>query len=169
MFLELTLILIGVAIASLGWNWGGVADNRTSWLSIGAAGIVLGGMTLFNANSVASLSQLALAGTGAVLGLVAAGCIKWGTANDSTLGLYAFIFAAAAGLSAGGISKGHTYSILSLATTLAAVAGALIFLASLFPRVRVVRAIAGWALVVLGLAVGFLAYGPSVGVTFGGV
>jgi hypothetical protein len=33
--------------------------------------------------------------------------------------------------------------------------------------VAVLRTIIGWVCVLIGLAIGFLAYGPSIGVTFG--
>ena len=166
MFLELSLILIGVAIAALGWSWGGAGSARTSWLAVGAPGIVLAAILAFRGDE--GISTWALAGAGAVFALVAAGSMKWGAAGDNTTGLFAFILAAAAGLSAGGLSKGApTFSILSLAMVLVAVAAGLVFLAGFWPRVGVLRAIVGWACVVIGLAIGFLAYGPSIGVTFG--
>ena len=167
MFLELTLILIGVAIAALGWSWGGAGSARTSWLAVGAPGIVLAAILAFR-DSDEVISTWALAGAGAVFALVAAGSMKWGAAGDNTTGLFAFILAAAAGLSAGGLSKGApTFSILSLGMVLVAVAAGVVFLSGFWSRVAVVRQIAGWICVLLGLAIGFLAYGPSIGVTFG--
>ncbi len=167
MFLELTLILIGVAIAALGWTWGGAGNARTGWLAVGAPGIVLAAILAFRGSDEV-ISTWALAGTGAVFALVAAGAMKWGAAGDNTTGLFAFILAAAAGLSAGGLSKGApTFSILSLAMVLVAVAAGLVFLSGFWPRVAVLRTIIGWLCVLLGLAIGFLAYGPSIGVTFG--
>ncbi len=166
MFLELTLILIGVAIAALGWNWGGAGNARTGWLAVGAPGIVLAAILAFRGDQ--DISTWALAGAGAVFALVAAGSMKWGAAGDNTTGLFAFILAAAAGLSAGGLSKGApTFSILSLGMVLVAVAAGVVFLSGFWSRVAVVRQIAGWICVLLGLAIGFLAYGPSIGVTFG--
>ena len=47
--LELSLILWGAAAATLGWYWGGVTEGRTSWVPIGAAGVLLGGITIFAA------------------------------------------------------------------------------------------------------------------------
>ena len=166
MFLELTLILIGVAIAALGWSWGGAGNARTSWLAVGAPGIVLAAILAFRGDE--GISTWALAGAGAVFALVAAGSMKWGAAGDNTTGLFAFILAAAAGLSAGGLSKGApTFSILSLAMVLVAVAAGLVFLSGFWPRVAVLRTVIGWVCVLIGLAIGFLAYGPSIGVTFG--
>ena len=166
MFLELSLILIGVAIAALGWNWGGAGNARTGWIAVGAPGIVLAAILAFRGDE--GISTWALAGAGAVFALVAAGSMKWGAAGDNTTGLFAFILAAAAGLSAGGLSKGApTFSILSLAMVLVAVAAGLVFLSGFWPRVGVLRAIIGWACVVIGLAVGFYLGGPSIGVTFG--
>jgi hypothetical protein len=166
-FLELTLILIGVALASLGWNWGVVTDNRTAWVAVGATGIVLAGITVFS--TPIGLPDWSLAALGALGSLVAAGLLRWGAANVRALGMYGLLFAAAAGLSAGGYSKHfHSYSILSLAITLAAVAGALVFVSGLWPRIAILRSVVGWLLVVIGFAIGFLAYGPSIGVTLGG-
>ena len=162
---EITLVLIGVALISLGWNWGGVTDNRTGWAALGATGIVLAGSTVFaHPDGFPSWSLTAVAAIGA---LVAAGVLKWGAANDKTLGLYGLVFAGAAGLSTGGFTRGATYSILSLSMTLVAVAGGLVFLTAVTPRSAVMRNVIGWLLVFLGFSIGFLAYCPSLGVTFG--
>lgn len=169
MFLELTLILIGAFLASLGWHWGGVAEGRTSWMAIGLPGLVLAGITLFSAASdKRTLPEWALAATGAALAGVSAGVVRWGVVTDRTLGLFAFIFSASAGLSAGGISiAAHAYSILSLATTLAAVCSGLIFVVAILPRIPILRRVIGLLLVFGGLSVGFLGYAPSLNVTFG--
>jgi len=47
--LELSLVVAGLAAATLGWYWAGVSEGRTSWVPLAGAAAVLTGITVFAA------------------------------------------------------------------------------------------------------------------------
>ena len=47
--LELSLVVWGLAAATLGWYWAGVSEGRTSWVPLAGASVVLAGITVFAA------------------------------------------------------------------------------------------------------------------------
>jgi hypothetical protein len=165
--LELSLILWGAAAAALGWYWGGVTEARTSWVPIGGASAILGGITIFGANDT-PLPVWAFAAVSAVGGALVAAEVGWGVVSDRTLGFGALFFAGAAGLSTGGIANAAgSFDIQALGTLLAAVGGGLVFIsAALMPTATVFRRVLGWLLVLGGFGVAFLGYAPSINVSF---
>jgi hypothetical protein len=171
--LELSLILWGAAAASLGWYWGGVTEARTSWVPIGAAGVLLGGMTIFGTGLIttapgAQTSVWGFAAISSVGAVLVAAEVGWGVVSDRTLGFGALFFAAAAGLSTAGIANAaDQFNIQALGTLLAAVGGGLVFItAALMPTSVVFRRVLGWLLVLGGFGVAFVGYAPSINVTF---
>jgi hypothetical protein len=66
--LELSLVVWGLATATLGWYWAGVSEGRTSWVPLAGAGVILTGITVFAAGdtpiSVWAFSAVAAAGSG---------------------------------------------------------------------------------------------------------
>ena len=49
MFLELSLILVGIGAASLGFYLGGATEARTTSIAVGGPAVVLGGLAIFSA------------------------------------------------------------------------------------------------------------------------
>ena len=45
--LQLSLVVWGLAAATLGWYWAGVSEGRTSWVPLAGAAVVLAGITVF--------------------------------------------------------------------------------------------------------------------------
>ena len=165
--LELSLVLWGAAAASLGWYWGGVTEARTTWVPVGAAGAILGGITIFGSQAT-PLPIWAFAAVSAVGAMLVAAEIGWGIVSDRTLGFGALFFAVAAGLSTAGIANAaDTFDIQALGTLFAAVGGGLVFIsAALVPTTVVFRRVLGWLLVLGGFGVAFIGYAPSIGVSF---
>jgi hypothetical protein len=163
-FLELALILTGIGLISMGAYWGGMTNSRSSWVAIGIPALALAGITVFSAAGEKSLPEWAFAGTSAGIVGLAAAVVGWGIISDRTLGLYGLIYAAAAGLTTGGIGHAGGFHLHALGTLLAACAGGVIFLAALVVPGTVFRHVAGWGLVVLGLGIGFLGYADSISV-----
>ncbi len=67
--LELSLVVWGLAAATLGWYWAGVSEGRTSWVPLAGAGAVLTGITVFAAGDtpIAVWGFAAVAAAGASL------------------------------------------------------------------------------------------------------
>lgn len=167
--LELSLILWGAAAASLGWYWGGVTEARTSWVPIGVSGLVLAGITIFGTGAPAegTLPVWAFAAVSAIGAGLAAAEVGWGVVSDKTLGFYALLFAAAAGLSTAGIAKAaDEFTIEALGTLLAAIGGAIVFIGGALMPSKTFRVVMGWLLVLGGFGVGFLGFARSIGVEF---
>lgn len=165
--LQLSLVVWGLAAATLGWYWAGVSEGRTSWVPLAGAGVILAGITIFAAGdtpiSVWGFAAVAAAGSG-----LAAAEVGWGIVSDRTLGFYALAAAGAFALSCAVWAKapGH-FDILALGLLLAAVGAALAFVAAaLVPPSMVFRRVLGWLLVIAGFGVGFIGYAPSLNVNF---
>lgn len=166
---DLALVVVGAALATLGWYWGGITDSRTSSVALGAAAAVLLGITVFAAAGTApALPVWALAGvTGVWAGLVAA-VVRWEIGGDRTLGLFSLFVALATVLSAAGLIRAEggltTTALGALAVTLAAV---LLFVSgALIPGVRGFRSFVGWVTLLLGAVTAVLGFGPSLGISF---
>jgi uncharacterized integral membrane protein len=181
-FLELSLILVGIAAASLGFYLGGATEARTTWVAIGTPALVLAGLAIFaavnadrftstvgpNPGAKGQLAAWAFAAASAAFLALAASATGWGLLIDRTLGYYGFLYAAAAGLSAAGVAvDAGKFNIHALGILIAAIAGGLVFFAgAAMPRQMVIRRVAGWLLVLSGLGIAFLGYAPSVNVSF---
>ena len=168
--LELSLVVWGVAAATLGWYWAGVSEGRTSWVPLAGASAILTGITVFAAGdtpiSIWGFSAVAAAGAG-----LAAAETGWGVVSDRTLGFYALAAAGAFALSCASYAKdtgpGGHFDILALGLLLAAIGAALAFVAAaLVPPSMVFRRVLGWLLVLAGFGVGFIGYAPSLGTNF---
>ncbi len=168
--LELSLLVSGVAAATLGWYWAGVSEGRTSWVPLAGAGTVLAGITIFAAGdtpiSIWGFAAVAAAGAG-----LAAAEVGWGVVSDRTLGFYSLAAAGAYALSCASWAKdtgpGGHFDILALGLLISAIGAALAFVAAtLVPPSMVFRRILGWLLVLAGFGVGFIGYAPSLGVNF---
>lgn len=168
--LELSLVLWGVAAATLGWYWAGVAEGRTSWVPLAGVAAILAGIAVFAAGdtpiSVWAFAAVAAAGAG-----LAAAEVGWGVVSDRTFGFYALAAAGAFSLSCAGWAKdtgpGGHFDILALGLLLAAVGAALAFVAAtLVPPSMVFRRVLGWLMVLAGFGVGFIGFAPSLGVNF---
>lgn len=168
--LELSLVVFGLAAATLGWYWAGVSEGRTSWVPLAAASIVLAGITIFAAGdthiSVWGFAAVASAGAG-----LAAAEVGWGIVSDRTLGFFSLAAAGAFALSCASWAKdtgpGGHFDILALGLLIAAVAAGMAFIASvLVPPSIVFRRVLGWMLVAAGFGIGFMGYAPSLNVNF---
>jgi hypothetical protein len=168
--LQISLVVWGLAAATLGWYWAGVAEGRTSWVPLAGAAVVLGGVTVFAAGdtpiSIWGFSAVAAAGAG-----LAAAETGWGVVSDRTLGFYALAAAGAFALSCASYAKdsgpGGHFDILALGLLIAAIGAALAFVAAaLVPPSAVFRRVLGWLLVLAGFGVGFIGYAPSLGTNF---
>ena len=144
--LELSLVVWGLAAATLGWYWAGVSEGRTSWVPLAGASVVLTGITVFAAGdtpiSVWGFSAVAAAGAG-----LAAAETGWGVVSDRTLGFYSLAAAGAFALSCASWAKdsgpGGHFDILALGLLIAAIGAAMAFVAAalvppsmVFRRVR---------------------------------
>ncbi len=168
--LELSLLMSGVAAATLGWYWAGVSEGRTSWVPLAGAGVVLAGIAIFAAGdtpiSVWGFAAVAAAGSG-----LAAAEVGWGVVSDRTLGFYSLAAAGAYALSCASWAKdtgpGGHFDILALGLLLSAAGAGMAFLAAtLLPPSIVFRRVLGWLMVLVGFGVGFIAYAPSLNVNF---
>lgn len=168
--LQLALVVWGVAAATIGWYWAGVAEGRTSWVPLAGAGVVLAGITVFAAGdtpiSVWGFTAVAAAGAG-----LAAAEVGWGIVSDRTLGFYSLAAAGAFALSCASWAKdtgpGGHFDILALGLLIAAIGAALAFVAAaLIPPSMVFRRVLGWLIVLAGFGVGFIGYAPSLNVNF---
>jgi hypothetical protein len=168
--LELSLVVWGLATATLGWYWAGVSEGRTSWVPLAGAALVLTGITVFAAGdtpiSVWGFAAVAAAGAG-----LAAAETGWGVVSDRTLGFYSLASAGAFALSCASWAKdsgpGGHFDILALGLLIAAIGAAMAFVAAaLVPPSMAFRRVLGWALVVAGFGVGFIGYAPSLGTNF---
>jgi hypothetical protein len=181
-FLELSLILVGIGAASLGLYLGGAAEARTTSIAVGGPALVLSGLAIFaavnsdrfvstvgpNPGAKGQLAAWAFAAASAVFLALAASVTGWGLVMDRTLGFLGFLYAGAAGLSAGGVAvDAGKFNIHALGVLIAAIAGGLIFfVGAAMPRQMLIRRIAGWLLVFAGIGIAFLGYAPSVNVSF---
>jgi hypothetical protein len=168
--LELSLVVWGLAAATLGWYWAGVSEGRTSWVPLAGAGVVLTGITVFAAGdtpiSVWGFSAVAAAGAG-----LAAAETGWGVVSDRTLGFFSLAAGGAYALSCASWAKdsgpGGHFDILALGLLIAAIGAAMAFIAAaLVPPSMVFRRVLGWGLVIAGFAAGFIGYAPSLGTNF---
>jgi len=168
--LELSLVVWGLAAATLGWYWAGVSEGRTSWVPLAGASLVLTGITVFAAGdtpiSVWGFAAVAAAGAG-----LAAAETGWGVVSDRTFGFFSLAAAGAFALSCASWAKdtgpGGHFDILALGLLIAAIAAVLAFVAAaLVPPSAVFRRVLGWALVLAGFGVGFMGYAPSLGTNF---
>ena len=168
--LQLSLVVWGVAAATIGWYWAGVAEGRTSWVPLAGAALVLAGITVFAAGdtpiSVWGFAAVSAAGAG-----LAAAETGWGVVSDRTLGFYSLAAAGAYALSCASWAKdtgpGGHFDILALGLLLTSVGAGLAFIAStLVPPSMVFRRVLGWMLVLAGFGVGFIGYAPSLGTNF---
>ena len=169
--INISLVLWGVAAATLGWYWAGVAEGRTSWVPLAGVGVVLAGISAFAAGDT-GISVWAFAGVTAIGAGLAAAETGWGIVSDRTLG---FGSLAAAGVyalccaswaKAGGSGAGQ-FDIVALGMLIAAVGAAMAFVASaLVPPSMVFRRVLGWMLVIAGFGVGFIGFAPSLNVNF---
>lgn len=164
MFLPLSLVLFGAAAAGLGWYWTGLTQAKTSSVAIGAPGLVLLGLAIFD--SPDSLPVWAYAATTVGFIALAAAMAYWGIGHDTTLGFFALFYTMAAALSTAGYSNAaDEFNIYSLALLVSTLAGALVLLTAMsLPGTA--RKVAGWFLVMAGFGVAFLAYAPSINVSF---
>jgi hypothetical protein len=166
---DLALVVVGAALATLGWYWGGVADSRTSSVALGAAAAILLGTTVFAAAGTApALPVWALAGvTGAWAGLIAA-VVRWEIGGDRTLGLFSLFVALAGVLSAAGLIRdADGLTTTALGALAVAVAAVLLFVSgALIPAVRGFRSFVGWVVLLLGAVTAVLGYGASLGFSF---
>jgi hypothetical protein len=165
--LELSLVVWGLAAATLGWYWAGVSEGRTSWVPLAGAGAVLTGITVFAAGDtpIAVWGFAAVAAAGSSL---AAAEVGWGIVSDRTFGFFALAAAGAFALSCASYAKapGH-FDILALGLLIAAIGAAMAFVAAaLVPPSMVFRRVLGWMLVLAGFGVGFIGYAPSLNVNF---
>ena len=168
--LQLSLVVWGLAAATIGWYWAGVAEGRTSWVPLAGAAVVLGGITVFATGdtpiSVWGFSAVAAAGAG-----LAAAETGWGVVSDRTFGFFSLAAAGAFALSCASWAKttgpGGHFDILALGLLIAAIGAALAFVAAtLVPPSTAFRRVLGWALVLTGFGVGFIGYAPSLGTNF---
>lgn len=168
--LQLSLVVWGLAAATVGWYWAGVSEGRTSWVPLAGASVVLAGITVFAAGdtpiSIWGFAAVAAAGAG-----LAAAEVGWGVVSDRTLGFFALAAAGAFALSCASYAKasgpGGHFDILALGLLIAAIGAAVAFVAAtLVPPSMVLRRVLGWALVLAGFGVGFIGYAPSLGVNF---
>jgi hypothetical protein len=168
--LQLSLVVWGLAAATVGWYWAGVSEGRTSWVPLAGAAVVLAGITVFAAGdtpiSIWGFAAVAAAGSG-----LAAAEVGWGVVSDRTLGFFALAAAGAFALSCASYAKdtgpGGHFDILALGLLIAAIGAAMAFVAAtLVPPSMVLRRVLGWALVLAGFGVGFIGYAPSLGVNF---
>jgi hypothetical protein len=168
--LELSLLVFGLAAATLGWYWAGVSEGRTSWVPLAAASVILAGITVFAAGDtpISVWGFAAVASGGAAL---AAAEVGWGIVSDRTLGFYSLAAAGAFALSCASWAKdtgpGGHFDILALGLLLTAVAAAMAFVASaLVPPSMIFRRVLGWMMVIAGFGIGFIGYAPSLNVNF---
>ena len=168
--LQLALVLWGLAAATVGWYWAGVAEGRTSWVPLAGASLVLAGVTIFAAGdtpiSVWGFTAVAAAGAG-----LAAAETGWGVVSDRTFGFFALAAAGAFALSCASWAKaggpGGHFDILALGLLIASIGAAMAFVAAtLVPPSMVFRRVLGWVLVLAGFGVGFIGYAPSLNVNF---
>jgi hypothetical protein len=168
--LQLALVVWGIAAATLGWYWAGVAEGRTSWVPLAGAAVVLTGITAFAAGdtpiSVWGFAAVTAAGAG-----LAAAETGWGVVSDRTLGFYSLAAAGVYALSCASWAKdtgpGGHFDILALGLLIAAIGAAMAFVAAtLVPPSMVLRRVLGWLLVLAGFGVGFIGYAPSLGTNF---
>ena len=168
--LELSLVVWGLAAATLGWYWAGVSEGRTSWVPLAGASVVLTGITVFAAGdtpiSVWGFAAVSAAGAG-----LAAAETGWGVVSDRTFGFFSLAAAGVFALSCASWAKdsgpGGHFDILALGLLIAAIAAVLAFVAAaLVPPSAVFRRVLGWALVLAGFGVGFIGYAPSLGTNF---
>jgi hypothetical protein len=168
--LQLALVVWGLAAATLGWYWAGVAEGRTSWVPLAGAAAILIGITVFAAGDtpIAVWGFAAVAAGGAALAAAETG---WGVVSDRTFGLFALAATGAFALSCASWAKaggpGGHFDILALGLLLAAIGAAFAFVAAtLVPPSMVFRRVLGWLLVIAGFGVGFTGYAPSLNVNF---
>jgi len=168
--LELSLLVWGFTIATLGWYWAGVTEGRTSWVPLAGASAILTGITVFAAGD----TPISIWGFAAVAAGGAALCaaeVGWGIVSDRTLGFAALGAAGAFALSTASYAKdtgpGGHFDILALGLLIAAIGAALAFVAAaLVPPSAVFRRVLGWGLVLAGFGIGFIGYAPSLGTNF---
>jgi hypothetical protein len=168
--IQLSLVVWGIAAATLGWYWAGVSEGRTSWVPLAGAGVVLAGITVFAAGDT-PISVWAFAGVSAAGAGLAAAETGWGVVSDRSLGFYALAAAGAYALSCASWAKdsgpGGHFDIIALGMLIAAIGAALAFVAAtLVPPSMVFRRVLGWLLVLAGFGVGFIGYAPSLNVNF---
>ncbi len=168
--LELSLVVWGLAAATLGWYWAGVSEGRTSWVPLAGASVVLTGITVFAAGdtpiSVWGFAAVSAAGAG-----LAAAETGWGVVSDRTFGFFSLaaagVFALSCASWAKGSGPGGHFDILALGLLIAAIGAAMAFVAAaLVPPSAVFRRVLGWGLVLAGFGVGFIGYAPSLGTNF---
>jgi hypothetical protein len=168
--LQLSLVVFGIAAATLGWYWAGVSEGRTSWVPLAGAAAVLTGITAFAAGDT-PISVWGFAAVAAAGSALAAAEVGWGVVSDRTLGFFSLAAAGAFALSCASWAKstgpGGHFDILALGLLLAAVGAALAFVAAaLVPPSIVFRRVLGWLLVLAGFGIGFIGYAPSLNVNF---
>jgi hypothetical protein len=166
---ELTLVLLGAILVSLGWYWGGVTDSRTTAVATAIPALLLTGVTIFTAAAASpAVAVWGLAGLSAVLGGLVAATTNWEIGGDRTLGLYSLFFALASGLAAGAlVREAGQLTTAGLGALIVAIVAGLIFISgALIPAVRGFRSFVGWVTLVLGAVVAFLGFAPSLGIQF---
>jgi hypothetical protein len=168
--LQISLVVWGVAAATLGWYWAGVAEGRTSWVPLAGASAILTGITVFAAGDT-PISVWGFAAVSAAAAGLGAAETGWGVVSDRSLGFFALAAAGAYSLSCASWAKaggpGGHFDIIALGMLLAAVGAAMAFVAAaLVPPSLVVRRVLGWLLVLAGFGVGFTGYAPSLNVNF---
>ncbi len=164
---DLTLILVGALLVSIGWLWGGVTDSRTTAVAAVVPAAMLLGITVFTASSAPDTPTWAFAAISAVWAGLFAATTRWEVSDDRTLGLFSLFVAITAGLVAGGlINADEELTVTSLGVIVSAGAAVLVFISgALIPSVRAFRNFAGWALLILGAATTFLGLATSLDVT----
>ncbi len=167
--LELSLLVFGLATATLGWYWAGVSEGRTGWVPLAASAVVLAGITTFAAGDT-PISVWGFAAVGAAASGLAAAEVGWGIVSDRTLGLVALAAAGAFALSCASWAKdtgpGGHFDVQALGLLVASVGAALAFVAALVPPAAAARRALGWLLVLAGFGLGFIGYAPSLNVNF---
>jgi hypothetical protein len=166
----ISLVLWGVAAATLGWYWAGVAEGRTSWVPLAGVGVVLAGISAFAAGDT-HISVWAFAGVTAAGAALAAAETGWGIVSDRTLGFASLagagVYALCCASWAKGTGPGGHFDIVALGLLIAAVGAGMAFVASaIVPPSMVFRRVLGWMLVLAGFGVGFIGFAPSLNVNF---
>ena len=164
--IHISLVLWGVAAATLGWYWAGVAEGRTSWVPLAGVATLLTGISAF-APGDTSISVWAFAGVTAVGAALAAAETGWGIVSDRTLGFASLAGAGVFALCCASWARETHFDIVALGLLVAAVGAGLAFVASaLVPPSMVFRRLLGWMLVLAGFGVGFIGFAPSLNVNF---
>ncbi len=162
---ELIFVLLGAILVTYGWYWGGVTESRTTGVATGVPALILAGVVIFDTPPV---EVAAVAGVGAVFGVLVALSALWETAADRSLGLFALFAALVTILTIAAISNAtEQFETNSLAYVGLAVAWGLVFVsAALTPENRPFRNLVGWILLGAGALVAFMAYAPALEITF---